>query len=394
MGTHDFIEFPAKLSNISPQAWLLMGEIQAAIHAIKTLPMQPIDHEILASIYLAKALHGMTASEGNSFSETDIMGIISGSANIDAAQMEHLLQIQNMNETFALVAEEIFADDMTFSLESFNRYHRRILKGLADESGLGKIRAHNVEVGAYPAPPADDCELLLLLFCDWLNDDSLPSFDYAGYELSWSVVKALVAHVCFVWIHPYSHGNGQMARLIEHAFLLRAGAPPAVAFVPCYVYSRTRQQYDAEMRKTLGELSEGAYPATAEFGGLIEYALAGICNELEQMMSMIRNAQMRGLYRDYIRRFFPDPMTAVQQRRMRLAAFLAEYVPHTPLVQRDLFDLRDAGHLSDADQSDNSLDRDIEALIRMGLLTREWGGFLTNPEILASFFGNSGFFDG
>lgn len=394
MGTHDFIEFPAKLANISPQAWLLMGEVEAAVNVIKTIPMQPIDHEILASVYLAKALHGMTAIEGNSLSETDIMAIIGGSADLDPGQMEHLLQIQNINETFALVAEEIFADDMNFSLESFNRYHRRLLKGFADEASLGKIRAHDVEVGAYTAAPADDCELLLLLFCDWLNDDSLPSLDYAGYELSWSIVKALVAHVCFAWIHPYSDGNGQMARLIEQAFLLRAGAPPAVAFVPVYVYSRTRQQFDAELQKTLGELSEGAYPATGEFGGIIEYALAGVRNELGQMMSMIRNAQLRGLYRDYIRRFFPDLMTAVQQRRMRLAAFLAEYVPHTPLNQRDLFDLRDAGHLSDAAQSDNSLDRDIEALIRMGLLTREWGGYLTNPEILESFFGNSGFFDG
>ena len=391
MGTHDFIDFPAKLANISPRTWLLMGEIQATIHAIEALPMQPFDHEILTRIYLAKALHGTTAIEGNPLSEVDVMRIISGSANLVASDRDHLLQIQNMSEAFALVAQDIISDDASFSVESFNRYHRIILKGLADETGLGKIRSHNVKVGAYPAAPADDCELLLLLFCDWLNDDSLPSLDYAGYELSWSVVKALVAHVCFAWIHPYSDGNGQMARLIEQAFLLRAGAPPAVAFVPSYVYSRTRQQYDAELQKTLGELSEGAYPSSGDFGGFIEYALAGIRKELEQMMSMIRKAQLRGLYRDYIRRFFPDPMTAVQQRRMRLAAFLAEYVPHTALVQRDLFDLRDAGHLSDAAQSDNSLDRDIEALIRMGLLTREWGGFLTNPEILASFFGNSGF---
>ena len=56
----------------------------------------------------------------------------------------------------------------------------------------------------------------------------------------------------------------------------------------------------------------------------------------------------------------------------------------------DVMDLRDAGHLADINQSDISLDRDLEALIRMGLLTREYGGYMPNPEIVASFFGNAG----
>ena len=389
MGTHDFIRFPAKLLHISPRMCLLMGEAQATINAIKAMPLQPFDHEILTRIYLAKSLHGTTAIEGNSLSELDVMRIVSGPANVDAAR-DDLLQIQNMNEAFFVLAQDIISGESQFSLESLNRYHRVILKGLADEAVLGKIRAYNVEVGAYLAPPADECEILLRQFCDWLNDDRVPSFDYAGYDLSWSVVKAVVAHVYFAWIHPYGDGNGRMARLIEQALLLRAGVPALVAHVPSYVYNGTREQYYDELQKTHGEFIDGAYPKTGDFCDFIEYALAGICKELGQMLSMCRDAQLRALYRDYIRGFFPETMTAVQQRRMRLANLLGEQFAGTRLSMFDLMDLRDAGHLTDTDLSDYALDRDLEALIRMSLITREYGGYQANSEIPASFFGNSG----
>ena len=390
MGTHDFIRFPAKLLRISPRTWLLMGEAQATINAIKAMPLQPFDHEILTRIYLAKSLHGTTAIEGNSLSELDVMRIVGGPANLDAAQRDDLLQIQNMNEAYIVLAQDIISGESQFSLESLNRYHRVILKGLADEAVLGKIRSYKVEVGAYLAPPADDCKILLRQFCDWLNDDSVPSFDYAGYDLAWSVVKAVVAHVYFAWIHPYGDGNGRMARLIEQALLLRAGVPAVVAHVPSYVYKGTREQYYAELQKTHGEFTDGAYPSTGDICDFIEYALAGVCKELGQLLSMIRDAQLRALYRDYIRGFFPETMTAVQQRRMRLANLLGEQFAGTPLSMIDLMDLRDAGHLTDTNLSDNALDRDLEALIRMELLTREYGGYQANPQIPASFFGNSG----
>lgn len=367
-----------------------MGELQAAISIVKALPLLPFDHGILSEIYLAKSLHGTTAIEGNSLSELDVMRILSGYASLDASQRDDLIQIQNMNEAFVAVAEDIISGDAQFSLESFNRYHRIILKGLAEEADLGTIRAHKVEVGAYLAPTPDDCEFLLRQFCDWLNDASVPSLAYPGYDLAWSVVKAVVAHVYFAWIHPYSDGNGRMARLIEQALLLGAGVPAAIAHVPSYVYSRRRQQYYVELQKTHGEYIDGAYPETGELCDFIEFALAGIRKELETLLLMCRDAQQRALYRDYARAFFPDTMTAAQQRRLRLAVILAEHFPNTTLSMSDVFELRDAGLLSDIAQSDYSLDRDLEALIRMGLLTREYLGYLPNPEILASFFGNSG----
>ena len=143
-----------------------MGEAQATINAIKAMPMSPFDHEILTRIYLAKSLHGTTAIEGNSLSELDVMRIVSGPANLDAARRDDLFQIQNMNEACIVVAQDIISDETRFSLESLNRYHRVILKGLADEAVIGKIRTYNVEVGTYLAPPAADCEILLRHFCD------------------------------------------------------------------------------------------------------------------------------------------------------------------------------------------------------------------------------------
>lgn len=390
MATHDFISFPAKLLDISTRTWLLMGEVQASVNAIMALPLSPYDYDVLSRIYLAKALHGTTAIEGNTLSELEVFRIVNEDVSLDAQKGEQLPQIQNMIEAFALVAQDVISGDATISLETLNRYQRIILKGLADEESLGKIRAHKVEVGAYLAPPPEDCELLLEQFSAWLHDDNAPALEYAGYELAWSIVKAVVAHVYFAWIHPYGDGNGRMARLIEQALLLRAGLPPAIAHVPSYFYSRTRLQYYAELQKTHGEYVDGAYPSTGSLCGFIEYALAGFRDELEQMLSMIRIAQLGALQRDHIRRFFPATMTAAQQRRLRLATILLEAYPDTTLSFSEVMDMRDAGYLPDATQSDVSLDRDLEALIRMGILCSDYDGYGANPEMLTGFIGDLG----
>lgn len=393
MATHDFINFPAKLLDISARTWLLMGEVQAAVNSIMALPLPPFDHDIFDRIYLAKALHGTTAIEGNTLSELEVLKVINEDVSLDASKREQLPQIQNMIAAFAVVAQDVISGDATFSPDSLNRYHRAVLKDLADEASLGVIRAYSVEVGAYLAPPPEDCKLLLAQYCAWLNDDSVPSFDYAGYELSWSIVKAVVAHVYFAWIHPYSDGNGRLARLIEQALLLRAGLPPVVAHVPSYVYSTTRLQYYAELQKTHGEFVDGAYPATGNLCGFIEYALAGIRDELERMLQMIGHAQLAPLQRDHVRRFFPETMTAAQQRRLRLATFLLEFFPSTTLNLSELFDMRDDGYLPDSAQSDFSLDRDVESLIKMGVLDRVPGGYQANPDILTRFIGDMGIVD-
>ena len=73
--------------------------------------------------------------------------------------------------------------------------------------GIGMEKVH------YEAPPAADVEREMNQFFAWLNDDSLQG------DL---IIKAAVAHLWFLTIHPFEDGNGRIARTISDTLLCRS----------------------------------------------------------------------------------------------------------------------------------------------------------------------------
>ncbi|MBQ7672333.1 MAG: Fic family protein [Paludibacteraceae bacterium] len=71
---------------------------------------------------------------------------------------------------------------------------------------MGREKVH------FEAPPSDKVPDMMAQFIDWCNrnDDTDP------------IVRAAVAHLWFVTIHPFDDGNGRMARTITEMMLARA----------------------------------------------------------------------------------------------------------------------------------------------------------------------------
>jgi Fic family protein len=71
---------------------------------------------------------------------------------------------------------------------------------------IGRERVH------YEAPQATRLDAEMAAFFDWFN---------AGNEADW-VVKAALAHLWFVTVHPFDDGNGRIARAIADMALARS----------------------------------------------------------------------------------------------------------------------------------------------------------------------------
>jgi len=56
-------------------------------------------------------------------------------------------------------------------------------------------------------------------------------------------LKAVIAHLYLVWIHPFGDGNGRTARLIEFQILLNAGVPRLRRSFSSNHYNLTRMNY-------------------------------------------------------------------------------------------------------------------------------------------------------
>lgn len=71
---------------------------------------------------------------------------------------------------------------------------------------MGKEKVH------FQAPDSDLIEMEMKKFLDWFNN-------YDKIDL---VLKAAVAHLWFVSIHPFEDGNGRIARALMDMLLARA----------------------------------------------------------------------------------------------------------------------------------------------------------------------------
>lgn len=391
MGSHDFIKFPPKLGEFSPKTWLLLGEIQAKIKHIKSLPIPPDDSNLLYSIYLAKGVHSTTSIEGNTFEEEEVRKIIKNELKVPPSREYQQQQIDNMVNAFNTIArDEIQGTHKMYSPELLNSYHKIVLDNLADSLAedvvIGGIRTRRVEVGRYLAAPPEDCARLIDNYCDWLNQDMSA---LAGYELAAQIVKALVAHVYFAWIHPYDDGNGRMARLIEFTILLRAGVPDIAVHLLSNSYSETRVTYYRQLQDSHGEYRDGSYPPEGNLQGFIEYALQGFKDELDRQFDLIHIMQAKAIWHDFIHVSFPKKSTDAQQRRKRLVLDLTEFRFGQSVKISEMREISAAVALAYNGKTDRTIRRDLNELVKMKLLERDAEGYSPNTDILFAFFAMS-----
>ena len=180
-----------------------------------------------------------------------------------------------------------------------------------------------------------------------------------------------------------------MARLIEHALLLRAGVPGSAAHVFAYCYSKTRARYNRELQDTHGDFVDGAY-RNLELGKFVLYALDQAMLELETQLHWIGTAQALALLRQRIRRPFGVQLTVPQQRRMQLALDLCDRYAGVPFSFREIWDMLDEIPAGEFENSYNMMDRDLSALVKMGILTHHFPGYMPNLDLVDGLYGNSG----
>ena len=99
---------------------------------------------------------------------------------------------------------------------------------------MGKEKIH------YQAPDSDNVPYQMKLFLDWVNDEQRID----------PVLKAAIAHLWFVTIHPFDDGNGRIARTIMDLFLARADEMPHRFYSMSAEIRKQRKEYYEILEKT------------------------------------------------------------------------------------------------------------------------------------------------
>ena len=267
---------------ISPEVLGAVSEIAEIKVIIERSPVLPVNELELKRQALIRQVHTSTSIEGNKLAEHQVGRVLSG-ADINA-DARSILEVKNYQNAVREI-EKLVEEGKPLSLDLILSLHKISMTGLVEPEKLGNTRPGEIyivddygEEGdylRYKGPDASKVEGLLKEMIAWhksASDDELHP-----------ILKAAILHLQFVSIHPFTDGNGRMARLLTQWSLYMDNWDFRKIIVLEEFYNKNRQDYyDAENIVQGEEYHEGQ-----DLTPWIEYFVAGFLVEARKVRKVI-----------------------------------------------------------------------------------------------------------
>jgi len=377
--THPWIDFTATdVNNVQPRHWMLLGEALSKCEHLAGAPLLPALAQQLYQVTLVKGALATTAIEGNTLSEDQVRGILDGSYTAPPSRQYQEQEVRNVLEALQALHDRIVAGEkIELTPELVCDFNLQVLRGtpLRDGVAPGRFRTVSVVVGRYRAAPAEDCEYLLDRLMAWLNG---PTFVHDDPEVQFALIlaKAVYAHLYVAWIHPFGDGNGRTARLLEFVILASSGLVPVpAAHLLSNHYNLTRDRY-------YRELDLASRPGESTLG-FLSYAIEGFIDGIREVIGMVREQQIQVAWVNYIYGQFasqPNTKAADRQRSLVLAMPMDRAAP-----RGDLEGLTPKIAKMYASAGPRVLPRDLNNLLKLGLIGRVGRGYRARAEVVQAF---------
>jgi Fic family protein len=154
------------------------------------------------------------AIEGNTLTLQETKVILEDGITIGGKSLREHIEAGNTAKAFDLV-EELAKGKVPINHVSIQRLHEVVMAGLVED--VGQYRTRNVRItGAVKSPP--DWSKIILMIDEML--EKLIS------DKTHPIETASFLHHRFVEIHPFTDGNGRVARLLTNLYLMSRRYPP------------------------------------------------------------------------------------------------------------------------------------------------------------------------
>lgn len=155
-----------------------------------------------------KSIHSSLAIEANSLTLGEVRDVINGNLVLGAEK-----EIQEVKNAYAAY-DEVASTDV-YDIKELKRLHGIMTKYVADVSGEFRRGEEGVFSGdkcIFMAPPAKFVPEQMENLFSWMKENK---------SVVHPLILSAVFHYEFVFIHPFTDGNGRMARLWHTAILTK-----------------------------------------------------------------------------------------------------------------------------------------------------------------------------
>lgn len=379
--SHPWLTF--RYAAVPNMLWAKLGEAYSKNQHLAGIPLPPAMAEHLAGVVLTKGALATAAIEGNTLSEEEAEAIIREGKKLPPSQEYLEIEIRNVVEALTAIDESGRAGTgFELTEEWLKEQNLKVLRDLEHDEHVepGQYTEEGLVVGGvYRAAPPADVPHLMGRFCEWLNeafvkpsqDPDLPE-DVRFYN---AVFGALLGHLYFVWIHPFGDGNGRTARLLEVAILSHSGVVPWIASnLLSDHYNRTRSRYYSRL---------AAASKKNDVDGFVAYAVEGYVDMLREKIDFVKALQIQISWTNYVHECIRgEAVGSTRDRRRDLVLTMpVGKVVSKKEIRRLSPELAEqyAGH------EDRMIQRDLNALEKLGLVRRARGGYEPCAFIMNAF---------
>jgi Fic family protein len=232
----------------------------------------------------ASAFEGSTSIEGFTVAPGEAVALVSGDGQVDpedenrmavacyARAMDHV-GVMARDPTFRWLDRVVL--DLHFDACSFQRGESpgRWRTGPVGISGSdGRL--------VYQAPDAGEVPGLMSEVVDWLQNGDLEAH---------VVVRAAMAHLHVVSVHPFRDGNGRISRIVQSLVLAREGLiSPEFGSIEEYLGAHTAQYYAA-----LNETHGPTYQPERDASDWVAFCVKAHLAQARQRLVQIQDAAAR-----------------------------------------------------------------------------------------------------
>jgi Fic family protein len=334
-----------KSCQLKPKELRVIGAVGSMYKSLRYALSSPSRWEgVLRRNTFARAIQGSNSIEGYLVTAEDALAAAEGEEPLNA-EHEAWLAVMGYRNAMTYVLQLVKDPNLIFNDGYIRGLHFMMLQhDLSKHPGNwrpGPIYVRDEAKGEniYEGPPADSIPKLMPELFSYLNgkedDDHI-------------LVKGAMAHLNLVMIHPFSDGNGRMARCLQTLVLARQGiVDPSFTSIEEYLGRNTQDYYSV-----LAEVGKGAWHPKNDTRPWIQFNLKA---HYRQAATVLRRTRMISKLWDELER----------------------EIKNKGLPERSIFALSDAAtgyrvrsahyrHL--AEVSPIVASRDLRAMVEAGLL--------------------------
>jgi Fic family protein len=192
---------------------------EALRHQVRATPSKRTSG--LRKFLTADAVAASNSIEGFKVATVDVEDLMEGERDVEVsdenrdetlAYQQMMTYIQSLHD----VQDFVYSKGQLNALHWMLQGHRHTIRKPAGQWRRGPVYvtdARDPSIAAYTAPDAEDVPALMAELVDWLNTDD-------GAHL---LVRAAMAHLHLVSIHPWADGNGRMSRSLQTLMIAQEG---------------------------------------------------------------------------------------------------------------------------------------------------------------------------